>query len=75
MEEVTADTANARTAPAGTGSAAVGVDRELISAVPLHNPTVFPPKLPTATPNQLLLCLSQRVGVENQLYSGLWVSL
>ena len=73
MEEVTADTPNARAAPAGAGTAAVGVDQELISAVPLDNPTVSPPKLPTATPNQLLLRLSQRVGVENQLYSSLWV--
>ena len=56
------------------GSAAgVGVDQELISAIPSHNPTFLSrnvtPKLPTATPNWLLLCLTQRVGLEKKLCS------
>ena len=44
IEEVTMDMANTWASPAGTGSAAVSVNQELISAVPLHNPTVSPLK-------------------------------
>ena len=60
VKEVTADTANAQAvadALACTGSAAgVGVDQELISAVPSHNPTFVSRNF---TPSEIAYCNSQ----------------